>query len=123
MRAMPRSLAQTCVALTLLALFAAPVARAAVELGAGVHSCCPERQAPPRASEEPCQQIAPTSCCLEVGVPPTPNGDAALAAPVLVLVALSSPVPATPALFLRAALTQADGPPLPPLAMSGVLLL
>ncbi len=123
MRAMPRSVSQLVTALALLTLFGAPFASAAIELSDGADSCCPQGPAPVPASNEPCQQIAPTSCCLEVGVPSTPSGDGALAAPVLDSVLLPAPVPAAPDLVLRAVQTQADGPPLAPLAKSGVLLL
>jgi hypothetical protein len=122
MRAMSRSVSRTALALALLALFAAPVARAALALGEGAHSCCPEVQTPP-ASDAPCQQIAPTSCCLEIGIPPTAKGDEARVAPVLTVFAAPIPVPRAPDLAPRAILTEADGPRLPPLIQTGVLLL
>jgi hypothetical protein len=123
MRAMSRSVSQLSVALALLALFAAPVARAALELGRGAHSCCPEKRAPLPASDEPCQQIAPTSCCHEIGVPPGASADQAPPVPALGLAAPPDPAPAAPDRLPRAVRTEADGPPLPPLLQSGVLLI
>ena len=117
---MPRSVSRTAVVFALLALFAAPVARAALELGSDAHACCPQPEAP---RDAPCQQIAASSCCLEIGVPATPSGDEATAAPLLALALPRAALPAAPALVLRAVLTQADGPPLPPLLQSGVLLI
>jgi hypothetical protein len=116
------SLSRMAVATALLALFAAPLARAAVESRAAAHSCCPERQPRPDP-DAPCQQMAPTSCCLEVGVPPMPTADESLAAPALVLAVAPSPLAPAPSPLPRAVLTQADGPPLPPLVQTGVLLL
>ena len=123
MRAMPGSTLRAAVAIALLALVAAPLARAAVESSASAHACCPERRAPRPVQEAPCQQIAPTSCCLEVGVPPAPNGDAAVAAPVLAFAAPASALPPVPTPPARAVPARADGPPLRPLARTGVLLL
>ena len=122
MRTMTRSATQICVALALLALFAAPVARAAIELGAGVHSCCPQEQAPPVDEDAPCQQIAATACCLEIAVPQSTISDLAHV-PALALAVTPLPAPTPPVVALRAVLTRSDGPPLPPLAQSGVLLL
>ena len=123
MRALPGSISRAVVAALLLALSAAPLARAGAALAAPEsHSCCPDAPAKPD-SAPPCQQLAPLSCCLEIGVPPTPGGPERPDAlePMLV------PVPALEALAptrrCLAAPGAAHAPPLAPLAQTCVLLL
>jgi hypothetical protein len=112
------------VAIALLVLFAAPVARAALERGGDSHSCCPQSEAPQPVSGEPCQQIAATSCCLEVGVPQTARCDEALAAPLLALRAAPwTAAPSVPETFPGPVARRVDAPRLPPLARTGVLLI
>jgi hypothetical protein len=120
-RALPSSISRAVVALLLLALCAAPLARATTALGAKPHGCCPEAPASPEPA--PCQQIAPLSCCLEVGVPPTPGGPERPDDLALTLV----PAPAldafAPVQRCLAAPGSTGAPPLAPLAQSCVLLL
>ena len=123
MRALPGPISRVVVAVLLLALTAAPLARAGAALAApGSHSCCPEAPAQPD-SAPPCQQIAPLSCCLEIGVPPTPGGPERPDAlePTL----LPAPVHEAFATTRRclAAPGSTAAPPLAPLAQSCVLLL
>ena len=120
-RALPTSVARAAVAVLLLALFAAPLARAGSQLGARPHACCPKAPAPDPAP--PCQQMAPLSCCLEVGVPPAPSSVDRPDAPELALPPAPLAEPVAPALRLLAAHSCAEGPPLDPLAQSCVLLL
>lgn len=123
MRALPGSISRAVVAVLLLALTAAPLARAGAALAApGSHSCCPEAPAQPD-SQPPCQQIAPLSCCLEIGVPPTPSGPERPDALVPTLPPARALEAFAPARRGLAAPASDAAPPLAPLAQSGVLLL
>ena len=121
-RALPSSISRAAVAVVLLALFAAPLARATAVLGARPHSCCPEAPAQPDPAP-PCQQMAPLSCCLEIGVPPAPAGIDRPDAPELALLAAPGLEPFVPELRSSAALRSDAAPPLAPLAQTCVLLL
>lgn len=121
-RALPNPIARAAVAVLLLALFAAPLARATAVLGAKPHSCCPEAPASPEPAP-PCQQIAPLSCCLEIGVPPTPGCEARVAELALTLPSAPLPEPVPPRARLAPPSRASEGPPLAPLAQTSVLLL
>jgi len=122
MRALPGSISRAVVAVLLLALSAAPLARASAALAApAAHSCCPDAPARPDPAP-PCQQIAPLSCCLEIGVPPTPGGPErpdALAPALVPAPALEAFAPTRRCLAARGS----HAPPLAPLAQTCVLLL
>lgn len=123
MRALPGSISRAVVAVLLLALFAAPLARASAALAAPEsHSCCPDAPARPDTAP-PCQQIAPLSCCLEIGVPPTPGGPERPDGLELALVPAQALEAFAPTLRCRAATGAAHAPPLAPLAQTCVLLL
>lgn len=111
------------VGVLLLLLFAAPFARAAVELVPTAHSCCPSEKAPQPATDTPCQQLAATPCCQQVGVPAGAHAESEVVVPVLTL--FSARIGSDSALgrCLRAELTRLARPPIPPLAACGVLLL
>ena len=122
MRVLPNPIARAAVAVLLLALFAAPLARASAALGARPHACCPEAPASPEPAP-PCQQIAPLSCCLEIGVPPTPGGEGRPAELALALPSAPLPEPAAPPARLAPPTRASESPPLAPLAQTSVLLL
>jgi hypothetical protein len=121
-RALPSSISRAAVAVVLLALFAAPLARATAALGARPHSCCPEAPAQ-RDPAPPCQQMAPLSCCLEIGVPPAPGAPDRPDSTEFALLAAPAPEPFAPALRSSAALRSDAAPPLTTLAQTCVLLL
>jgi hypothetical protein len=121
-RALPNPIARAAVAVVLLALFAAPLARASAALAATPHSCCPEAPASPDPAP-PCQQIAPLSCCLEIGVPPAHGDEARPAELALALPSAPLPAPAAPRARLAPPSRASEGPPLAPLAQTSVLLL
>ena len=121
MRALPGSISRAVVALLLLALFAAPLARATAALGAKPHSCCPEAPARPDPAP-PCQQMAPLSCCLEIGVPPAP-GDEARPVGLELAIFIAPSAPAAPGARFARPSRATEGPPLAPLAQTSVLLL
>jgi hypothetical protein len=123
MRALPGSISRVVVAALLLALFAAPLARASAALAAPArHSCCPE--APAQSdSAPPCQQIAPLSCCLEIAVPPAAGDEARPAGLALAILTAPQLEPALPSARFARPTRATEGPPLAPLAQTSVLLL
>jgi hypothetical protein len=112
---------RAAIALLLLSLLGAPLARAASStFASNPHGCCPG--AAPAPQSPPCQFAAPYACCGETGIP---EAAADRAAPVLVfapfaLVATGAPIEPPRMLALRGMRARV---PIPPLLLNSVLLL
>jgi len=107
--AIRRSCARGAVALLLLALFATPIARAAIAV-AGPHGCCPEG-APSAESPVPCQYVAPLGCCGQLAVPATQTGDAAQLELLGGALAAAAPLVPPPLVLTLAPVRAEHGPP------------
>jgi len=102
-------LARRAVALLLLALVTAPLARAA-QAASDSHRCCPER-APAAESPMRCQYLAPLGCCGQLGLTSTPSADDTLASPLALAIVAISPVLPEPSMVHLARARGDHGPP------------
>ena len=113
--------ARTAVALLVLALLAAPIARAAWA-DTDAHRCCPENASVPE-SPMPCQYAAPLGCCAQLGLPATPAGDGPRLLPVALALGVVTPFPPLPPVHAFEHERSGHGPPQAALVRTTVLRL